>query len=176
MRLRHERSYVGSQAASPPRVSEDRIFGHPRESSGNDHRGLLGACQTARVDECPFCRRAEQTDVLLLGTPHAVAFPDAYPVTPGHTLVCPRRHVADVFALDAEEWTALWSAVRQTQQVLAGEVGADGWNVGVNAGAAAGQTVAHAHVHLIPRRHGDVPDARGGVRWVIPDRAPYWMA
>ena len=82
---------------------------------------------------------------------HAVAFADGYPVAAGHTLVVPRRHVASVFDLPAEEYAALWALV------------------------AAGQTVGHAHVHVIPRRAGDVGDPRGGVRWVLPERAAYWV-
>jgi diadenosine tetraphosphate (Ap4A) HIT family hydrolase len=120
---------------------------------------------------CPFCETDRE---LLLDTPGVIAFPDAYPVTDGHTLVCPRRHVARVFDLDDAEWAELWTAVRTVQRLLAARVDADGWNVGVNAGAAAGQTVPHAHVHVIPRRAGDVPDPRGGVRAVIAGRAVYW--
>ena len=109
-------------------------------------------------------------------TATALAFADAFPVTEGHTLVCPRRHVADLFQLHEHEWDGLWRLVRHVQQRLAAEVPADGWNVGVNAGAAAGQTVEHAHVHLIPRRIGDVVDPRGGVRWLLPNRADYWSS
>lgn len=124
----------------------------------------------AMVD-CPFCALEGQ---LLVSTATVAAFADAHPLNAGHTLVCPRRHVADVFALDAGEWEELWRAVRQVQQLLASRLPADGWNLGVNSGSAAGQTMAHAHVHVIPRYHGDVADPRGGVRGVIPQRADYW--
>lgn len=122
---------------------------------------------------CPFCQRLDADDVRVSNRA-TVAFPDAHPVADGHTLVCPRRHVADLFSLDEAEWTAVWTLVRQVQQLLAAEIDAEGWTVGVNAGEAAGQTVAHAHVHLIPRRVGDVTDPRGGVRWVLPEHADYW--
>lgn len=125
------------------------------------------------MSDCPFCVRAADGETVAANAA-AVAFPDAFPVAAGHTLACPRRHVADLFALGADEWAGVWTLVREVQRLLATEVDADGWNVGVNAGQAAGQTVEHAHVHLIPRRAGDVADPRGGVRWVLPDHADYW--
>lgn len=123
--------------------------------------------------DCAFCRRIDAGDVLRADD-GAVAFPDAYPLSEGHTLVVPRLHVEDLFAVGVATWTAVWALVRDVQRVLADRVPADGWNVGVNVGRAAGQTVPHAHVHVIPRRDGDVDDPRGGVRWVLPQRADYW--
>jgi diadenosine tetraphosphate (Ap4A) HIT family hydrolase len=122
------------------------------------------------MTDCPFCTRLAAGEVSAASAT-AAAFPDAYPVAEGHLLVIPRRHVEDLFALPVDEWDGVWGLVRQVQ---AQAPPAEGWNLGVNAGPAAGQTVAHAHVHLIPRRAGDVPDPRGGVRWVLPDRADYW--
>lgn len=127
------------------------------------------------MTDCSFCVRIDAGD-LLAGNDAAVAFPDAFPVADGHTLVCPRRHVSDLFALDDEEWAAVWALVRDVQGRLAADLDVAGWNVGANIGAAAGQTVAHAHVHVIPRQAGDVADPRGGVRWVLPDRADYWSS
>lgn len=103
---------------------------------------------------------------------HAVAFADAFPVTAGHLLVVPRRHVERVEHLTDAEWSGVFGLVR----ALAVGLTAEGLNIGVNSGAAAGQTVAHAHVHLIPRSTGDVADPRGGVRHVIPHRADYWSS
>jgi len=105
---------------------------------------------------------------------HAVAFADGFPVAAGHTLVAPRRHVASVFDLATEEYAAVWALVAAVRARLAAATGADGFTIGVNDGVAAGQTVGHAHVHVIPRRAGDVGDPRGGVRWVLPERAAYW--
>jgi diadenosine tetraphosphate (Ap4A) HIT family hydrolase len=105
---------------------------------------------------------------------HAIAFPDAFPVTQGHTLVVPRVHVESVFDLPQAVQTDLWILVARVRSQLAGDADVDGFTVGTNDGVAAGQTVPHAHIHVIPRRRGDVPDPRGGVRWVIPDRAAYW--
>lgn len=121
--------------------------------------------------DCPFCAPAGE---LLVSAASTVALPDAFPVSEGHALVCPRRHVADVAALDEPEWDELWRVVRQVRRLLEARLSPDGWNLGVNSGAAAGQTVAHAHVHVIPRYAGDVADPRGGVRAVVPDRAAWW--
>lgn len=89
-------------------------------------------------------------------------------------LVVPRRHEADYFALTVQEQAAMWSLVGLARERVQREKTPDGWNLGVNVGAAAGQTVGHAHIHLIPRYAGDVEDARGGIRWIIPARARYW--
>ena len=104
-----------------------------------------------------------------------MAFPDAFPVAAGHMLVVPKRHVASLFDLPDEDQAAIWRLVAQVRGKLASDLQPDGFNVGVNDGPAAGQTVLHAHVHVIPRRAGDVADPRGGVRWVIPAKAQYWI-
>lgn len=96
-----------------------------------------------------------------------IAFADGFPASPGHTLVIPRRHVASYFECTAEEKSALWGVVERVRDVLIERHGPDGFNVGFNAGAAAGQTVHHAHVHVIPRYRGDVLDPRGGVRHAV---------
>ena len=102
-----------------------------------------------------------------------MAFLDGFPVTPGHMLVVPKRHVASIFDLPDEEQAALWRLVAQVRGKLMSELQADGFNVGVNDGPAAGQTVMHAHVHVIPRRTGDVADPKGGIRWVVPAKGQY---
>jgi diadenosine tetraphosphate (Ap4A) HIT family hydrolase len=124
-------------------------------------------------DRCPFCRL--ETNRIRLESEFAVAFPDAFPVTAGHTLVVPRRHVTGLFDLPEDEQAAVWALVTQVRALLLAELKPDGFNVGVNDGPAAGQTVMHAHVHVIPRRAGDVADPRGVVRWVLPDKAKYWV-
>jgi len=103
-----------------------------------------------------------------------VAIRDQYPVSEGHTLVVPRRHESDYFQLTEDEQVAMLRLVRIEQARLVQELTPAAFNVGVNAGAAAGQTVLHAHIHLIPRYLGDVPDPRGGVRWVLSGKACYW--
>jgi diadenosine tetraphosphate (Ap4A) HIT family hydrolase len=102
-----------------------------------------------------------------------VAFPDAYPVSPGHTLVVPRRHAPTFFDTSPDEQTALFAAVIEIRRALDAALHPDGYNVGFNAGLVAGQTVMHAHLHVIPRYAGDVADPRGGVRGVIPSRQNY---
>jgi diadenosine tetraphosphate (Ap4A) HIT family hydrolase len=122
---------------------------------------------------CPFCARLARGEVEA-GNELAAAFGEGFPVSPGHTLVVPRRHVADWFDLSDEEQAAVWRLVAQVKRRADDLHAPAGYNAGVNVGAAGGQTVWHAHVHLIPRYAGDVEDPRGGVRWVIRARAPYW--
>ena len=95
-------------------------------------------------------------------------------MNPGHALVIPRRHVPNLFNLDAKEQRAIWELLPSVKDGLEKRYAPAGYNIGVNIGPAAGQTVDHAHVHLIPRYQGDVEDPRGGIRWVIPSRAAYW--
>ena len=124
------------------------------------------------TDPCPFCRRIAAGDVVVKGR-RVTAFPDAHPLSPGHTLVVPLRHEPDFFALHADELVELMVMAFDLQERLRRELGFDGVNLGVNAGTAAGQTVPHAHLHLIPRYLGDTPNPAGGVRWIVPDQARY---
>ena len=103
----------------------------------------------------------------------AFAIHDAYPVSRGHALVVTRRVIASWWDATAEERAALWDLVAAVKLLIDAECAPHGYNVGVNAGGAAGQTVAHLHVHVIPRYRGDVPDPRGGVRHVIPGKGNY---
>jgi diadenosine tetraphosphate (Ap4A) HIT family hydrolase len=104
----------------------------------------------------------------------AVAFLDGFPVTTGHTLIIPKRHVASLFELTETEQAEVWTLVAEVRAMLVAELHPNGFNIGLNDGTSAGQTVMHAHVHVIPRWHGDVADPRGGVRSIIPDKAAYW--
>jgi diadenosine tetraphosphate (Ap4A) HIT family hydrolase len=124
--------------------------------------------------ERPFCRRLSRHELLLASRERAVAFPDAYPVSAGHCLVIPRRHEPDFFELSREEQEDIWDIVWELRELLEAEHDTTSFNVGINAGELAGQTVLHAHVHVIPRYAGDVPDPRGGIRWLLPGRAKYW--
>jgi diadenosine tetraphosphate (Ap4A) HIT family hydrolase len=128
--------------------------------------------RNASDDACPFCRLAPNR--VTRASSHARAFVDAYPVTDGHTLVVPVRHVPSLFDLPPDELADVWRLVGEVRAALAASHTPDAFTIGVNDGEAAGQTVGHAHVHVIPRYAGDVPDPRGGVRWVIPERAAYW--
>jgi len=123
--------------------------------------------------ECVFCVRVRQGPLVIDG-PLVVAFADGFPLSDGHTLVVPRRHEASIFELTSAEYAAAWEAVAEVRRRVEEAHRPDGFNIGVNVGSAAGQTVDHAHIHVIPRRTGDVADPRGGVRWVLPPKAPYW--
>ena len=104
----------------------------------------------------------------------AYAVKDGFPVTQGHSLIIPKRHVEDWFGLSDEEVIAcnqLLNELRRT--IMAQDELVEGFNVGMNAGAAAGQTIFHSHIHLIPRRKGDVENPRGGVRHTIPGKGYY---
>ncbi len=94
-------------------------------------------------------------------------------MTEGHLLIIPNRHVADYSSVTAEEKTALWAMVDEAKKLLDGRFKQDGYNVGINVGPTAGQTVLHCHIHLIPRRSGDSVNPRGGVRGVIAGKADY---
>jgi len=104
----------------------------------------------------------------------AFALRDGFPVSPGHTLVVTRRLVTTWFDATPAEQAAVMALVNEVKRQLDESHRPDGYNVGFNAGDAAGQTVPHLHVHVIPRYRGDRADPRGGVRWVLPDRADYW--
>jgi diadenosine tetraphosphate (Ap4A) HIT family hydrolase len=121
---------------------------------------------------CPFCppppARVFHEAPLVLG------IWDGFPVSPGHALLIPRRHVESWFEATEEEQHALAAAISVARAEIEKRHRTDGYNVGMNLGEAAGQTVAHVHVHVIPRYAGDAPDPRGGVRWVVPARAAYW--
>ena len=124
------------------------------------------------AQQCPFCTlpatrivHRNQSGVVIL---------DGFPVSAGHTLIIPHRHIGSFFELTTSERDDLLALLDWAKQQLTEELSPDGWNIGINDGAVAGQTVPHLHIHLIPRFHGDMPDPRGGVRWVIADKADYW--
>lgn len=123
-------------------------------------------------DPCPFC--SIDSERWTTSSDAAIAFLDGYPVAEHHILVIPRRHVVSLFDLDASEQAEVSRLAHEVRRRLSDEFGIQAFNVGVNDGVAAGQTVAHAHIHVIPRVAGDSDDPRGGIRWVIPDKARYW--
>ena len=120
-------------------------------------------------DPCRFCtpRRVTGRNELAYSTR------DSYPVSPGHSLIIPLRHVASFFDLSPEEVSACMELLIQEQKTLDTEFDPDGYNVGVNVNAAAGQSIFHVHIHLIPRYAGDSSHPQGGVRQVIPEKAEY---
>src|SRR5450755_3248249 len=120
---------------------------------------------------CPFCNLPPER--IIFGDDIVFALWDGYPVSPGHALLIPKRHVATWFEATPQEQAALMSTLDRAKALIEKDYHPDGYNIGINSGAAAGQTVFHLHVHLIPRYVGDVPDPRGGVRHVIPDKVNY---
>ena len=121
---------------------------------------------------CPFC--VLEPDRIISASDYSLTIRDGFPVSEGHTLIIPRRHVQSFFELKAIEKAAILQAMDEAREALEKEFSPDGYNIGINDGQAAGQTVMHMHVHLIPRYKGDTEDPRGGVRWIFPDKAKYW--
>lgn len=119
--------------------------------------------------ECPFCQLTE-----LVASNHlAVAVKDSFPASTGHMLIVPRRHIQTIDQATGEEVLAFFQLLKEVQGIIRERYGADGFNIGINQGAAAGQTVGHLHIHVIPRRKGDVEDPRGGIRRALPCRHRY---
>lgn len=129
-------------------------------------------CHEKRDNNCPFCNLATSVE-LLSETATAVAFFDIYPVSKGHTLIIPKRHVADYFNLSIHEQRALWMLANRCKELLTERFNPDGFNVGINVGKFAGQSIFHSHIHIIPRYNGDILNPRGGVRGVIPEKKNY---
>jgi len=122
--------------------------------------------------ECPFCVPEPERE-LLTESATAYALLDKYPVSPGHALVIPKQHTADYFALSTRAKTACWMVVDRVKWLLDERYHPDGYNIGVNVGGAAGQTVPHVHIHVIPRYAGDVENPTGGVRNAMPGKGDY---
>ena len=122
--------------------------------------------------DCPFCNLSDQTEIITESlTVYAIA--DKYPVNPGHALIIPKRHVANYFELTFREQQACWFMLNYVKELMDAEFHLQGYNVGINVGTTAGQTIDHVHIHLIPRYAGDVERPLGGVRGVIPERKEY---
>ena len=123
-------------------------------------------------ESCPFCRLARRVEIIC-ETATCVAFYDGYPVSPGHALIIPKRHVANYFDLTNHEREAMNVVLQYVKQKVDERFHPDGYNVGINVGEHAGQSVFHCHIHLIPRYKGDVSNPKGGVRGVIPSKQNY---
>jgi diadenosine tetraphosphate (Ap4A) HIT family hydrolase len=142
-----------------------------RDSDDTDFRGVHSS-YSDRDRFCVFCTISEQRIIAENALCYVIR--DGFPVSLLHTLVIPKRHVADYFDLYQPELNAIHAMLNlQRGEILAADPAVTGFNVGINSGADAGQTVCHVHVHLIPRRAGDVADPRGGVRGVIPEKQKY---
>lgn len=122
------------------------------------------------LERCIFCEPERE---ILAQNARAIAVLDSFPVSPGHALVLPRRHVATIWDLDPDEYADCFTLARDLRPILESRFSPDGFNIGANCGEAAGQSVWHAHIHVIPRFKGDTPNPRGGVRRVIPLKGNY---
>ncbi|MBW6499079.1 MAG: HIT domain-containing protein [Bacteroidales bacterium] len=122
--------------------------------------------------ECPFCNPDLSTQ-LITETATAYAILDKFPVSNGHCLIIPKRHLGSYFDLTLHEQRACWLIVNRCKEIIQKEFSPDGFNIGVNINECAGQSIFHVHIHLIPRYKGDVENPFGGVRGVIPSRKEY---
>ena len=123
-------------------------------------------------NNCPCCKVESEREIIASSL-LSVAFYDGFPVSPGHALIIPKRHVSSFFDLSKEERQDLLNLADSVKRILEERYHPDGYNIGINVGEAAGQSIFHVHMHLIPRYQGDVPSPRGGVRGVIPTKQNY---
>ena len=123
-------------------------------------------------NNCPFCKVESEREIIASSL-LSVAFYDGFPVSPGHALIIPKRHVSSFFDLSKEERQDLLNLADSVKRILEERYHPDGYNIGINVGEAAGQSIFHVHMHLIPRYQGDVPSPRGGARGVIPTKQNY---
>lgn len=123
-------------------------------------------------NECLFCNISKNR--IFAENEYAFAIRDVFPVTEQHSLIIPKRHVEDYFGLTTDELIGCNSLLADIRKaILESDKSVKGFNIGANAGEVAGQTIFHCHIHLIPRRVGDVNNPRGGVRHVIPGKGNY---
>ncbi len=121
--------------------------------------------------DCPFCNIKQ--DQIIKENKYAYAIYDKYPVSEGHILVISKNHIRDYFCASKEEKEAVFSLMEECKEILDEKYNPDGYNIGLNCGVEAGQTIMHLHLHLIPRYEGDIDDPTGGVRGVIPEKRVY---
>lgn len=122
--------------------------------------------------DCPFCHLDENREIII-ESDLAYAIYDKFPVNAGHVLIIPKRHCADYFELSPGEQSDCWQLINTVKKIITDQFHMDGFNIGINIGESAGQTIFHVHIHLIPRYKGDVEDPRGGVRGAIPEKMKY---
>ena len=132
---------------------------------------LSKSIQWRSIFMCLFCNQSDLK--IIYQNVFVYAIYDGFPVNPGHTLIITKRHVSNYFDLTIEEKQSIDRALMVMKSKLDKDFQPDGYNIGINNGEAAGQTIMHLHVHLIPRYHGDTPHPRGGVRGVIPGKMSY---
>lgn len=124
------------------------------------------------IKPCAFCTLPHER--IIDQNQYGLVIRDGFPISAGHTLIIPKRHIGSFFDLQSDEQTQLMGLIQAAKSVIDQGFSPQGYNIGINDGPAAGQTVPHLHIHLIPRYLGDRADPRGGVRWIIPEKADYW--
>jgi len=125
-----------------------------------------------KVNRCLFCDVDHKR--VMFENKYAYVIRDGFPVTKGHSLIIPKRHIEDYFELSEKELLACDLLLRTARtEILKNDSSVQGFNIGMNSGLVAGQTIFHCHIHLIPRREGDVMNPRGGVRHIIPGKGYY---
>ena len=135
----------------------------------NSGQGTPGGAQP-KIGACIFCHLDRE---ILAESPRSLAVFDSFPVSKGHALVIPRRHVATIWDMTEEEYADAFLLARRVKDILQERYAPDAFNVGVNCGEVAGQSVWHAHIHVIPRYAGDHPHPKGGVRNIFPGKGQY---
>lgn len=126
----------------------------------------------AEISDCIFCNLTPER--IIAENDSFSAIKDGFPVTQGHVLIIPKRHVADYFGLSTDELLSMNKLLTQCRdEITTFDPSVEGFNIGMNCGEVAGQTIFHCHVHLIPRRTGDVENPRGGIRHLIPGKGNY---
>jgi len=123
---------------------------------------------------CPFCNLNKGD--FIFENDLAVVIRDKHPISSGHSLIILKKHVESFFLTIKEEKIALFEGMEQAKVLVEDKLKPDGYNIGINDGEAAGQTINHLHIHVIPRYKGDSQDPRGGIRWIFPDKASYWKS
>jgi len=121
---------------------------------------------------CPFCPLVNRK--IYLENDLSIGILDGFPISNGHSLIIPKRHVGSIFDIQKDELLSLFNLLADVRNKLTEQFSPDGFNIGINDNEAAGQTIDHVHIHLIPRYKGDQKDPRGGIRWIFPDKAKYW--
>ena len=130
--------------------------------------------ETGSKQSCVFCEIDSHMSSVLLESEHFYLTQDKFPVTPGHLLIIPKRHITSLSDLSETEWYDLRVVLEEACSLLkTGDNQITGFNIGINIGSDAGQTIPHLHVHVIPRRPNDIPDSKCGVRMVNPAKADY---
>ena len=124
---------------------------------------------------CFFCDIQEnKSEIFIAENDEFFARFDKFPVSRGHAEIVPKKHLASFFELSPEQVLSLYSLIKEAKELITAKFKPDGFNIGINEGTAAGQSLMHLHVHLIPRYAGDVKNPSGGVRNVLPGRGDYW--